>query len=134
MNWTSVLAAFISSALTGIVAFASARYDFKNKQRNAILDEDKNETDSIVKANEEWEKLYNIQLAANDLLRKDYDEIKKQISEMQDQIGDLKLQVSTFGEKEKGYLLRIEQLENENDDLREENEMLKEKLKGGNIK
>ena len=128
VNWTTVLVTFISSALTGIVAFSSSRYNFKNDQRKAILDEDKNETESITKTNDEWERLYKTQKDANDDLKKDYELIKKQISEMQNQIGDLKSQVSAFGEKEEGYKLRIEQLENENDDLREENDTLKERI------
>src|SRR5699024_12121090 len=97
---------------------------------NAELQEDKNKADNVHKTNDEWERLYNTQLRVNELLRKDYEGIKKQISDLQEQLGLLKMQVTSFGEKEQGYLLRIEQLESENDDLREENEALKEKLKG----
>lgn len=128
--WLKALSPILSAISAFILGIAAQRFDYKKAAMNAELQEDKNKADNVHKTNDEWERLYNTQLRVNELLRKDYEGIKKQISDLQEQLGLLKMQVTSFGEKEQGYLLRIEQLESENDDLREENEALKEKLKG----
>jgi len=129
-QWLTMLSPILSAISAFVLGIAAQRFDYKKEAMKAELEEDKNKTDNVHKTNDEWERLYNTQLRANELLRKDYEGIKKQISDLQEQLGLLKMQVTSFGEKEQGYLLRIEQLESENDDLREENEALKEKLKG----
>ncbi|HLQ40538.1 MAG TPA: hypothetical protein VK118_06200, partial [Tetragenococcus sp.] len=128
----------ISSFATLVLGIVATRYDFRAKQREAKIEEKKSEPDSVHKTNDEWERLYKTQKEANDDLKTDYanvkkelDLLKKQVDSLTDKIGKLN---TGFTEKEKGYLMQIELLQDENDNLREANQILQEQLaevKGG---
>lgn len=142
MNLTAIITGVVGSICTLLLGIISKRFDFRGEQNKAALEESKTAPDIVHKTNDEWERLYQTQIKANERLQDSYDALKrdmdKRMEEMQQQVNRLNSQIaklnSGFEEKERGYQLQIEALENENDELREENETMKieiHKLRGG---
>ncbi|GMQ73501.1 hypothetical protein [Tetragenococcus halophilus] len=139
MNFTTIITGIVSSLCTLILGLAAKKFDWKKEQRKAEMEEESNDTQNATikmqKTNDEWERMYKLQIEDNKQLKKDYNELRKEMYELQKRVNDMNEQIEKlnagFEEKEQGYLLQIDALKSENEDLRSENEILKEKLKGG---
>ncbi|MDN6731050.1 MAG: hypothetical protein L0L39_02595 [Atopostipes suicloacalis] len=135
MDLASVITAIGGAITTLVLGWLSTKVDWKKEKKKAEMQESENAVAHIQKSNDEWQELYHDQREANVKLQKDYNELRnemfklqRQVSKMNEKIEELK---NGFSEKEKNYLLQISALQEENEDLREANEILKEKLKGG---
>lgn len=138
MDLASVITAIGGAVSTLILGWLSTKVDWKKEKKKAEMQESDNAVSHIQKSNDEWQELYHDQRKTNVQLQKDYNELRERMFELQKEIGRTNEKIEEikkgFVEKEKGYLVQIEALENENDELREENETMKieiHKLRGG---
>lgn len=142
MDFSSLITGVVGSLATITVAVVAKLFDFKKAQRKAQMEEDKNDNniqlEKMKATNDEWERIYHDQVAANRELKKDYSQLREEMYSLQSQVSKLNQRIADlttgFTDKEKNYLLQIEALQEENDDLVEANAELKERLetlKGG---
>lgn len=138
MDLASVITAIGGALSTLILGWLSTKVDWKKEKKKAEIQESDNAVSHIQKSNDEWQELYHDQRDANVQLQKDYNELRAQMFSLQKEIGRVNEKIEElkkgFSEKEQGYLIQIEKLETENDELREENENMKieiHKLRGG---
>ncbi|MDN6664971.1 MAG: hypothetical protein L0L14_10710 [Tetragenococcus koreensis] len=135
MDLASVITAIGGAISTLILGWLSTKVDWKKEKKKAEMQESDNAVSHIQKSNDEWQELYHDQRKTNVQLQKDYNELREQMFGLQTQVSKMNEKIEElkngFSEKEKNYLLQITALQEENDDLREANECLKEKLKGG---
>lgn len=138
MDLASVITAIGGAVSTLFLGWLSTKVDWKKEKKKAEMQESDNAVSHIQKSNDEWQELYHDQRKTNVQLQKDYNELRGEMFELQKQVGKMNEKIEelkkSFSEKEQGYLIQIEALENENGELREENETMKieiHRLKGG---
>lgn len=147
-SWTSIVVGALG-VISGLVA---SQFDFRGIVKKAEYDAKKAEIENKDDVYAGWEKLYNAQVSENQTLKQEYAEMRATVFSLQEEISKIKSEMIDFkkstAQREEGYILQIEILENENSELKEEvleneilrienaklkkeNEELKEKLKGG---
>lgn len=147
-SWTSIVVGVLG-VISGLVA---SQFDFRGIVKKAEYDAKKAEIENKDDVYAGWEKLYNAQVSENQTLKQEYAEMRATVFSLQEEISKIKSEMIDFkkstAQREEGYILQIEILENENSELKEEvleneilrienaklkkeNEELKEKLKGG---
>lgn len=150
MQWESIIVVVVPVIITVLGNYIAKKIDVRNElnkaRENSRIEEDKNDLDRMSKVNDDYYRLYETQMKANEILKEDNrifkEEMTKKMGDLQGQIDSLtkKLNIVTqeSKEKEEGYIITIdklkeenEELKEENDNLKEENETLKESLKGG---
>lgn len=147
-SWTSIVVGVLG-VISGLVA---SQFDFRGIVKKAEYDTKKAEIENKDDVYAGWEKLYNAQVSENQTLKQEYAEMRATVFSLQEEISKIKSEMIDFKksttQREEGYILQIEILENENSELKEEvlenevlrienaklkkeNEELKIKLKGG---
>lgn len=147
-SWTSIVVGVLG-VISGLVA---SQFDFRGIVKKAEYDAKKAEIENKDDVYAGWEKLYNAQVSENQTLKQEYAEMRATVFSLQEEISKIKSEMIDFkkssAQREEGYILQIEILENENSELKEEvieieilrtenaklkeeNEELKIKLKGG---
>ena len=147
-SWTSIVVGVLG-VISGLVA---SQFDFRGIVKKAEYDTKKAEIENKDDVYAGWEKLYNAQVSENQTLKQEYAEMRTTVFSLQEEISKIKSEMIDFkkssAQREEGYILQIEILENENSELKEEvleieilrtenvklkeeNEELKIKLKGG---
>lgn len=147
-SWTSIVVGVLG-VISGLVA---SQLDFRGIVKKAEYDTKKAEIENKDDVYAGWEKLYNAQVSENQTLKQEYAEMRATVFSLQEEISKIKSEMIDFkkssAQREEGYILQIEILENENSELKEEvieieilrtenaklkeeNEELKIKLKGG---
>lgn len=147
-SWTSI----IVGALGVIGGLVASQFDFRGIVKKAEYDTKKAEIENKDDVYAGWEKLYNAQVSENQTLKQEYAEMRASVFSLQEEIAKIKNEMADFkkssAQREEGYILQIEILENENSELKEEvfeieilrtenvelkkeNQELKTKLKGG---
>ena len=147
-SWTSIVVGVLG-IISGLVA---SQFDFRGIVKKAEYDAKKAEIENKDDVYAGWEKLYNAQVSENQTLKQEYAEMRATVFSLQEEISKIKSEMIDFkkssAQREEGYILQIEILENENSELKEEvieieilrtenaklkeeNEELKIKLKGG---
>lgn len=147
-SWTSIVVGVLG-VISGLVA---SQFDFRGVVKKAEYDAKKAEIENKDDVYAGWEKLYNAQVSENQTLKQEYAEMRATVFSLQEEISKIKSEMIDFkkstAQREEGYILQIEILENENSELKEEvleneilrienaklkkeNEELKTKLKGG---
>lgn len=147
-SWTSIVVGVLG-VISGLVA---SQLDFRGIVKKAEYDAKKAEIENKDDVYAGWEKLYNAQVSENQTLKQEYAEMRATVFSLQEEISKIKSEMIDFkkssAQREEGYILQIEILENENSELKEEvieieilrtenaklkeeNEELKIKLKGG---
>lgn len=147
-SWTSIVVGVLG-VISGLVA---SQFDFRGIVKKAEYDTKKAEIENKDDVYAGWEKLYNAQVSENQTLKQEYAEMRTTVFSLQEEISKIKSEMVDFKkmseQREEGYILQIEILENENSELKEEvleieilrteniklkeeNEELKIKLKGG---
>lgn len=147
-SWTSIVVGVLG-VISGLVA---SQFDFRGIVKKAEYDAKKAEIENKDDVYAGWEKLYNAQVSENQTLKQEYAEMRATVFSLQEEISKIKSEMIDFkkstAQREEGYILQIEILENENSELKEEvleneilrienaklkkeNEELKTKLKGG---
>lgn len=147
-SWTSIVVGVLG-VISGLVA---SQFDFRGIVKKAEYDTKKAEIENKDDVYAGWEKLYNAQVGENQTLKQEYAEMRATVFSLQEEISKIKSEMIDFkkstAQREEGYILQIEILENENSELKEEvleveilrvenaklkeeNKELKIKLKGG---
>lgn len=147
-SWTSIVVGVLG-VISGLVA---SQFDFRGIVKKAEYDAKRAEIENKDDVYAGWEKLYNAQVSENQTLKQEYAEMRATVFSLQEEISKIKSEMIDFkkstAQREEGYILQIEILENENSELKEEvleneilrienaklkkeNEELKTKLKGG---
>lgn len=147
-SWTSIVVGVLG-IISGLVA---SQFDFRGIVKKAEYDAKKAEIENKDDVYAGWEKLYNAQVSENQTLKQEYAEMRATVFSLQEEISKIKSEMIDFkkttAQREEGYILQIEILENENSELKEEvleveilrvenaklkeeNKELKIKLKGG---
>ena len=147
-SWTSIVVGVLG-VISGLVA---SQFDFRGIVKKAEYDAKRAEIENKDDVYAGWEKLYNAQVSENQTLKQEYAEMRATVFSLQEEISKIKSEMIDFKkmseQREEGYILQIEILENENSELKEEileveilrvenaklkeeNEELKIKLKGG---
>lgn len=147
-SWTSIVVGVLG-VISGLVA---SQFDFRGIVKKAEYDTKKAEIENKDDVYAGWEKLYNAQVSENQTLKQEYAEMRATVFSLQEEISKIKSEMIDFkkstAQREEGYILQIEILENENSELKEEvleveilrvenaklkeeNKELKIKLKGG---
>lgn len=147
-SWASIVVGVLG-VISGLVA---SQFDFRGIVKKAEYDAKKAEIENKDDVYAGWEKLYNAQVSENQTLKQEYAEMRATVFSLQEEISKIKSEMIDFkkstAQREEGYILQIEILENENSELKEEvleneilrienaklkkeNEELKTKLKGG---
>lgn len=147
-SWTSIVVGVLG-VISGLVA---SQFDFRGIVKKAEYDAKKAEIENKDDVYAGWEKLYNAQVSENQTLKQEYAEMRATVFSLQEEISKIKSEMIDFkktsAQREEGYILQIEILENENSELKEEvieieilrtenaklkeeNKELKIKLKGG---
>lgn len=147
-SWTSIVVGVLG-VISGLVA---SQFDFRGIVKKAEYDAKRAEIENKDDVYAGWEKLYNAQVSENQTLKQEYAEMRATVFSLQEEISKIKSEMIDFkkstAQREEGYILQIEILENENSELKEEvleneilrienaklkkeNEELKIKLKGG---
>lgn len=147
-SWTSIVVGVLG-VISGLVA---SQFDFRGIVKKAEYDTKKAEIENKDDVYAGWEKLYNAQVSENQTLKQEYAEMRTTVFSLQEEISKIKSEMVDFkkstAQREEGYILQIEILENENSELKEEvleveilrvenaklkeeNKELKIKLKGG---
>lgn len=147
-SWTSIVVGVLG-VISGLVA---SQFDFRGIVKKAEYDAKRAEIENKDDVYAGWEKLYNAQVSENQTLKQEYAEMRATVFSLQEEISKIKSEMIDFKkmseQREEGYILQIEILENENSELKEEvleieilrvenaklkeeNKELKIKLKGG---
>lgn len=147
-SWTSIVVGVLG-VISGLIA---SQFDFRGIVKKAEYDTKKAEIENKDDVYAGWEKLYNAQVSENQTLKQEYAEMRATVFSLQEEISKIKSEMIDFKkmseQREEGYILQIEILENENSELKEEileveilrvenaklkeeNKELKIKLKGG---
>lgn len=103
---------------------------WKRTTKNYKLEKKKLNESERANTTTEWKELYEVTVEERDELKREFEETRGIMDEMRDKINKIKFDMYTmqknFVVKEKGYMIRIDQLEEENDELKEENTILKD--------
>lgn len=125
---------YIIAAIGGLAtAWVGKQIDFKGIVR-------KSEIESKDEIYTSWKEMYETKSTDHAELKAEYAAVRQTVFDLEEKFSQLKNEMSelktAMHEKEKGYLLQIEKLEDRVEELEEENAMLTEELstlKGGDI-
>lgn len=119
-SWTSIVVGVLG-VISGLVA---SQFDFRGIVKKAEYDAKKAEIENKDDVYAGWEKLYNAQVSENQILKQEYAEMRATVFSLQEEISKIKSEMIDFkkstAQREEGYILQIEILENENSELKEE--------------
>lgn len=119
-SWTSIVVGVLG-VISGLVA---SQFDFRGIVKKAEYDTKKAEIENKDDVYAGWEKLYNAQVSENQTLKQEYAEMRATVFSLQEEISKIKSEMIDFkkstAQREEGYILQIEILENENSELKEE--------------
>lgn len=125
---------YIIAAIGGLAtAWVGKQIDFKGIVR-------KSEIESKDEIYTSWKEMYETKSTDHAELKAEYAAVRQTVFDLEEKFSQLKNEMSelktAMHEKEKGYLLQIEKLEDRVEELEEENAMLSDELatlKGGDI-
>ena len=119
-SWTSIVVGVLG-VISGLVA---SQFDFRGIVKKAEYDAKRAEIENKDDVYAGWEKLYNAQVSENQTLKQEYAEMRTTVFSLQEEISKIKSEMIDFkkstAQREEGYILQIEFLENENSELKEE--------------
>lgn len=108
-----------------LVAYVGKKLDFKGLVRKAEIES----KDEIYIG---WEKMYTMKSNDYDRLKDEYEAVRSTVFGLEEEFSKLRIEMAglkrSMEEKEQGYLLQIEKLEDKISELEEENEHLKHEL------
>ena len=108
-----------------LVAYVGKKLDFKGLVRKAEIES----KDEIYVG---WEKMYTMKSNDYDRLKDEYEAVRSTVFGLEEEFSKLRIEMAglkrSMEEKEQGYLLQIEKLEDKISELEEENEHLKHEL------
>lgn len=115
----------IAAAGSFLVAYVGKKLDFKGLVRKAEIES----KDEIYIG---WEKMYTMKSNDYDRLKDEYEAVRSTVFGLEEEFSKLRIEMAglkkSMEEKEQGYLLHIEKLEDKISELEEENAALTEEI------
>lgn len=115
----------IAAAGSFLVAYVGKKLDFKGLVRKAEIES----KDEIYIG---WEKMYTMKSNDYDRLKDEYEAVRSTVFGLEEEFSKLRIEMAglkkSMEEKEEGYLLHIEKLEDKISELEEENAALTEEI------